>query len=117
MIYKCLVKCNDENDVLVNINGVDLLCFSNVGIYADIGNEILLNIDVYDDFNIRKSNKTNKEIEYISGYEYKISGFLNIEKGGVESLIFFQLDDLYDYAFLDGTMVDLYILRLNVSNI
>ncbi|MGX3014414.1 hypothetical protein ACWIVY_11080, partial [Ursidibacter sp. B-7004-1] len=88
MIYKCLIKENNDSDVIVCINNIDLLCFSNSGLFGDVGDKIFLDIELYDEFEITISNNKNVDIERISGYQYKITGILNIEKGGVESLIF-----------------------------
>lgn len=117
MIYSCLIKANNESDVLVSTNNVDLLCFSNIGIYGDVGDVIPLDIDVYDEFEISKSNCNEKSVKHISGYQYKITGILNVDKGGVDSLIFFPIDDLCDYSYLDNEMVELNVIRLNISNI
>lgn len=117
MIYKCLIKENNYSDIIVSINNVDLLCFANAGLSGDVGDEMLLDIDLYDEFEIVISDQKNVGIERISGYQYQITGILDIEKGGIESLIFFPIDDLYDYGFLDKKMVDLFVIRLNISNI
>ena len=43
------------------------------------------------------------------------AGILNIDKRGIDSLLFFELDELYDYGYLDNQMVDVQILRLDIS--
>lgn len=53
----------------------------------------------------------------MEGYQYKITGMLSVERGGIDSIIFFPIDDLYDYSYLDNKMVDLYVIRLNISNV
>ncbi|HDR1031321.1 TPA: hypothetical protein QB224_001965, partial [Pasteurella multocida] len=72
--------------------------------------------ELYDEFDISISNE-KVGIKRISGYQYKITGVLNIEKGGIDSLIFFPIDDLYDYGYLDNKMVDVFVARLNISNV
>ena len=117
MIYECLVKENLEEDVLIEINNVTLLCFSNVGFYGDKGSKVDANIELFDDITISKSVLNEPKITHKEGYQYQITGVLNIAKGGVDSLIFFDIDDLYDYSYLDGKLVDIDVIRLNISNI
>ncbi|AAK02583.1 hypothetical protein C2838_03075 [Pasteurella multocida] len=117
MIYKCIIKENNESDIVVRINNVDLLCFANAGLFGDIEDEMFLDIELYDEFDISISNEKKVGIKRISGYQYKITGVLNIEKGGIDSLIFFPIDDLYDYGYLDNKMVDVFVARLNISNV
>lgn len=117
MIYNCVIKENNESDVLVTINNVDLLCFSNSGIEGEVGNVVPLNIEIYDDFDIVASNSNEVGITNIKYYQYRITGILNIDAGGVYSSIFFPIDNLYNYSHMDNKMVDLNIIRLNINNV
>lgn len=117
MIYKCLIKENNESDILVSVSNIDLLCFANAGLFGSVGDEIFLDIELYDEFDIELSNSKKADIKKMEGYQYKITGMLSVERGGIDSIIFFPIDDLYDYSYLDNKMVDLYVIRLNISNV
>lgn len=114
MKYFCKLIKNDEYDVVVLVNGVELSCFSNIGLEHNIEDEFWAEIIAYDDFDILQSELISKEIRKIRGYEYLITGILDIDKGGVDSLFFLELDGLYDYAYLDKKMVDVRVLRLDI---
>ena len=92
MKYFCKLIKNDEYDVVVLVNGVELSCFSNIGLEHNIEDEFWAEIIAYDDFDILQSELISKEIRKIRGYEYLITGILDIEKGGVDSLFILELD-------------------------
>lgn len=117
MIYQAIVKKNDEHDVLVEINDIEIICFSNQGVIALEEDLIAVDITPFEDIEITNSNGKNKMVTHISGYEYLVTGILDIERGGVDSLIFIEIDDLYDYSFLDKKMVDVNVLRFNLSQV
>ncbi|OOF37661.1 hypothetical protein [Rodentibacter heidelbergensis] len=114
MKYLCKLIRNDEYDVVVLLNNIELNCFSNIGLEHDIGDEFLAEIVAYDDFDIYISDSVNKNVRKLKGYEYLITGVLDIDNGGVDSLFFLALDELYDYAYLDKKMVDVRIVRLDI---
>ncbi|OOF49819.1 hypothetical protein BKK52_02615 [Rodentibacter trehalosifermentans] len=114
MKYFCTLISNDESDVVVLVNNIKLNCFSNIGLAHKIGDKFFAEIVVYDDFDVFLSNSTNKEIRQLKGYEYLITGVLDIDRGGVDSLFFLELDELYDYGYLDKKMVDVRVVRLDI---
>lgn len=114
MKYQVIVKKNDENTVVVEINNIEIICFANQGLIAS--EEDLVNVDItpFDEIEIVSSDKNNKEICHVSGYQYNITGILDLDKGGVDSVIFIELEDLFEYSFLDKKMVDVNVLRFNL---
>lgn len=115
MKYACKLLENNDDDIVVNIQGVILNCFTNTGINFNVGDDFLAEINVYDDFKIFPSKSDKPSIKKGIGYRYTITGTLNIEKQGIDSIIFFSLDDLYNYGYLDNQMVDVSVLRLDIS--
>lgn len=114
MNYQVIVKKNDESNVVVEINNIDIICFANQGLIASEGDLINVDITPFDEIEIIPSDKSDKEIHHISGYQYNITGILDIDKGGVDSVIFIEIEDLFEYSFLDKKMVDINVLRFNL---
>ncbi|QLB42030.1 MULTISPECIES: hypothetical protein [Mannheimia] len=114
MNYEVIIKENNDYDVIIEVNNVEIICFSSKGLKAKEGDIIFVEITPFCDFEIYLSSSVNRTIEHISGYQYKITGILDIDKGGVDSLFFIELEELYDYGFLDKKMVEVHILRFNI---
>ena len=115
MKYPCQLLTHNDDNVIVDIQGILLNCFTHTGIDHEEGDDFDAEISVYDDFSISKSLSHQKSIIQREGYSYIITGILDIDKRGIDSLFFFELDELYDYGYLDQQMVDIQILRLDIS--
>lgn len=115
MKYSCQLLTHNDDNVIIDVQGVPLNCFTHTGINHEEGDYFDAEISVYDDFSISKSLSHQKSITQGKGYSYIITGILNIDKRGIDSLLFFELDELYDYGYLDNQMVDVQILRLDIS--
>lgn len=118
MKYNCVITDIEEDEITILINNIEITGFSNKGILLDIGSEIEVEISFYDDLLIYKSDKEKFSINR-KGYSlsYSVVGILNIEERRVESLINFDLEynELYNYGFLDGEMVEIDVMRINLE--
>lgn len=115
MKYICTLLNNNDDDIIVDIQGTILNCFANTGINFSVGDDFPAEINIFDDFQISPSASDKLSIKQETGYRYTITGILDIEQKGVNSIIFFELDDLYDYGYLDNKMVDISVQRLDIS--
>lgn len=116
MIYKCqIVKINDDQ-ITILIDDTEIIGFSNQGVISDVGIETEVELEFYDEL---KFNKSDSEKPYIerkgNSLSYLIVGKLNVDEMKIQSIIDFYLEpeDLYDYGFLDGAMVQVDVLRIN----
>lgn len=115
MKYICTLLNNNDDDIIVDIQGTILNCFANTGINFSVGDDFLAEINIFDDFQISPSASDKPSIKQETGYRYTITGILDVEQKGFNSIIFFELDDLYDYGYLDNKMVDISVQRLDIS--
>lgn len=61
MIYNCFLKENNDSDVYILINDVELYCFSNQGITGVLGEQVMLELDLFDDIDIKQSESSIKK--------------------------------------------------------
>lgn len=118
MKYKCIIIDVKDDEVTILVNNTEITGLSNRGILLDIGTETEVEISFFDDLKISKS-KQKKPCIYQKGdsLSYLIIGILNVEEVRIESLINFdlELDDLFNFGFLDGKMVEVEVVRINLE--
>lgn len=118
MKCKCTIIDAIDDEVTILINNTDITGFSNKGFLLDIGFETEVEMSFYGNLKISKSNQEKPHIwKKGDSLSYSIIGILNVEKARIESLIDFDLElgDLYDYGFLDGQMVEIEVVRIDLE--
>lgn len=111
-------KVVDEDTVEIEIERVRLLCFASKGINHQVGDKVVIELNLFDDIEIIRS-----EIEHPlirkgeSFFAYYINGILDIDTNSILSVIDFSLEseDLYDYAYLDRQYVEMYVPRFDID--
>lgn len=118
MKYKCIIIDVQEDVVTILVNNTEITGLSNRGTLLDIGVETEVEISFFDDIKIFESNQ-KKACMHKKGdsLSYSIIGILNVEKVRIESLVNFNLElgDLFNYSFLDGKMVEVEVVRINLE--
>ena len=117
MIYDCRIINADEDEVTVQIGDVTITGFANCGVDAEIGEEIKVDILLYDDIEIELSEDNKMCIERLGKtLKYSILGILDIENAVLKSLVDIEIDqeELYNYGHLDGKYVRMDVLRLDL---
>lgn len=116
MMYKCKIIGIQDDEVTILINDTEITGFVNRGILFDVGTKTEVVLEFYDKLVIKKSNSDKAYIERMgNSFSYLIVGILNVDEMKIHSIIDFHLDpeDLFDYGFLDGEMVQLEVLRID----
>lgn len=120
MKYNCtIIDTNDDfNEVTIEIKNIFITGFSNSGISARVGNEVEVNIQLYDDLEISESNiNKNTIIRKDNTFSYSIYGILDVDNCLLKSVINFEIDKecLFDYGYLDGKMVKVDVIRIDID--
>lgn len=119
MKYQCkIADMKEEDEVTIVIHGVIITGFSNQGVSLDIGVETEVDIELYGELVFSKSSAEEPCVERMgNSLSYFIRGVLHVDERKIGSVIDFGLEpeDLYDYGFLDGEMVEVEVLRLNLA--
>ena len=117
MKYKCkIVEIKENDEITILIDNLKITGFSNRGISFDVGIEVTVDIELYDELIFAESSAKESYIKRSgNSLSYFIVGFLNVEEMKIDSIIDFSLEpeDLYDYGYLDGKMIEVDILRFN----
>jgi hypothetical protein len=121
MVYNAFLKSvnpNIEEEVVIVINGIELVGFLSYCPYAvevEKTYPISIEITVLDEFEIRKADLSVREMQRLNqGFAYIIKGIL--KTGGViDSVIEIQDEILVDYAYLYDEFVEFKVDRLSVN--
>ena len=118
MIYDCIIKSVDEEEITIDIDGNELVCFCNVGTDHLAGDRIKCALSLYDDYSICENiEKECKIVRKGNSYSYEIYGALDADKRIMRSVIDFELEeeDIYDIAYLDKEMFGLLVQRIDIE--
>ena len=119
MKINCKIKkIIDDDSIEIEVNGLNLLCFSNPGAKIQEGAIVEAELTFFDDIEIKEIEKENFGVKRGSDFfSHYIYGMLNVEKKCIVSVVDFALeeDDLYDYGYLDMKYVELFVPRMDVS--
>lgn len=120
MIYSCEIKTIDEEEVTIEIGGVEIVCFCNAGIDDnEVDRNVKCELLLYDEQEITEA-KTEEIVGFYrinKSYAYKIVGVLDFDRRILESIIKISLDelDIEDYGYLDGRKVSVIVSRIDVD--
>lgn len=117
MNYYCIIKEIDNEEVTIDINNIEIVCFCNVGCDYNIGDKVVCELTFYDDIVMEETNEPEKVERIPSSYSYIISGVLDVEKKMIKSIIDFTLEesDIWDVSYLDNKMVKAVISRIDIE--
>lgn len=118
MRYRCQIKkIVEELEVVIKIDDVEIIGFDSWGTLFKDGDVCYVDIEIFDEFEIKECICESPNIEHVKGFQYKIKGRFDYDEKKVESLIDFELDEnsLYGYEYLDGKMVELNTIRFNMT--
>ncbi len=117
MKYECTIINIDEDEVTINIDDVYITGFTNSGVLRKEGDKAFVELVLYDDIEICISDISEAQIERKGNtFSYSLYGILDIDRCMLLSLINFEIDkdELFDYGFLDGKMVRIDVMRLDI---
>ena len=119
MKYNCkILDIKDEDVITILIDDIEITGFLNDSGLIDVGMIANVEIELFDDITILESSAPKAYLKREgNSLSYVIVGILNIDKMIIESSINFSLnqEDLYDYGYLDGKMVEIKVLRIDFS--
>ena len=116
MTYNCKIMDIDEEEITLKIGEVCITGFVNCGTNKEIGEEVEVDILLYDDLKITQWNENKFGIERKrKTFKYAIFGILDIGNAVLKSVIDFKIDDeeLRGYEYLDGKQVKVDVLRID----
>ena len=116
MKYKCTILDINDEDITIKIGNAHITGFSNSGVSKEIGEETMVDILLYDDLEISGSNKCENCIERKgNSFAYSLYGILDIDHSVLKSEIDFEIDveELFDYGYLDGKKVKIDTIRID----
>ena len=116
MIYNCKIIDIDEEEITLKIGDVCITGFVNRSVNKKIGEEVEVDISLYDDLKITQCNENKFDIERKGKtFKYTLFGILDIDNAVLKSIIDFKIDEaeLYDYGYLDGVQVKVDVLRID----
>lgn len=116
MKYNCTIINIDDDEVTIGVGEVQIVGFVNSGLSKEIGEEAEVDILLFDDLKICKSDIDENAIDRNGDtFSYSLYGILDICKCTLKSCIDFEIDkeELYDYGYLDGEMVRIDVARID----
>lgn len=118
MKYNCIIKNIDDDEITIKIGNTSITGFCNTGVLKQKGDTAEVEISLYDDLEISLCNDHDKEIvRRGNSFSYSLYGILNIDKSILESDINFEIDleELFDYGYLDGQKVKIDTMRIDLD--
>lgn len=124
MVYNVQVKgvnSNIEEEILINIKDIELLCFvSHWGTNIKVGNfyKVDIGVTILDDLDmIKQSEKLYKFEQINDSFAYFIYGKFDFDSHTIDAgiLIEFDLANLYDYSYLDEKFVRVRVDRISAN--
>lgn len=116
MKYNCtIVNINDE-EITIKIGDLAITGFVNSGVLKEVGEETVVDIQLYDDLKICESDKSeNCIVRKDNSFAYSLYGILDIDNSILKSDIDFEIDteELFDYGYLDGKKVKIDTIRID----
>lgn len=115
-----LQRCGEiiEEEVQMRINDIELVGFANVVPYQIIVGgeyETIIEITVFDEFNITELQSNTKEFERIGdSFKYLIRGKL-LERGVLDAGIIIKDELLEEYDYLVGKYIEIRVDRINIE--
>lgn len=116
MTYSCkILKIIEDLEVIISISDCILRGHDVYGTLLNAGDLCTVELDFFDDIEIKECIEEKPSIIYKTGFEYRFTGRLDFNNRIIKSLIDIQLEqeDLFDYAYLDGKMVTADIKRID----
>lgn len=117
MRYYCKIKNIDNEEITIDIQGYEIICFCNTGCDYIIGDKVGCELTFYDDIEIKETNESEKIERINSSYSYRIIGVLEVDKQMIKSLIDFSVEesDIWNVSHLDKKMVEVAVLRIDIE--
>ena len=115
--YYCTIKKIDNEEITIDIKGIEIICFCNSGCNHNIGDEIVRELTFYDDLQIEETNKIESVNRIGFTYSYKIIGILDVDNKVINSCIDFHIDesDIWNVAYLDKKKVAVIVTRIDIE--
>lgn len=101
MQYNCIIVNINDEEITIKICDSYIIGFSNSGVSKEIGDEAMVDIQLYDDLEISESNKSENYIgRKGNSFAYSLYGILDIDNSILKSEIDFEIDseELFDYS-------------------
>lgn len=117
MSYYCEIKNIDNEEITIEIEDYEIICFCNIGCDYKVGDKVFCELAFYDDIEIKESNESKKIERINSSYTYRIIGILDVNEKMIKSIIDFRVEDadIWDVAYLDNKNVEVVIRRINIE--
>ncbi len=108
---------DDCDEITIKIGNTYIVGFVNSGITKKIGDEVEIEITLFDDLDIYKSDWNKISIERLGdSFSYSLYGILDVDNSILKSTIDFVInkEELYDYGYLDGEFVRVDVVRIDI---
>ena len=117
MIYECEIKGVDEEEVIIEIDGIEIVCFCNSGCNYSIGYHTTCELDLFGDLLIEESQEHVFLERKANTYSYNVVGVLDVENKLLRSCIDFSINEsaIWDFSYLDNKMVRVMVSRINID--
>lgn len=116
MKYNCEILNIIDEEIIIKIGDSQITGFSNNGTIQNIGDEILVDIQLFDDLKISETDYTEPAItKKDNSFAYSLYGVLDVDSSILKSKIDFKIDkeELFDYGYLDGKNVKVDVVRID----
>lgn len=116
MKNSCTIVDIADEEITVKIGDIFITGFSNSGVLKTIGDEATVDVSLYDDLEICKSDKIEPLIiRQGNSFAYSLYGILDIENLLLKSGVDFEIDarELFGYGYLDGERVKIDVIRID----
>lgn len=117
MRYYCKIRKIEDEEITIDIEGHEIVCFCNIGCDYNVGDKVSCELTFYDDVEIKETNESKKIERMLPSYSYRIIGCLDVEKQLIKSIIEFSVDEseLWDISYLDNKMVEVIVTRIDIE--
>lgn len=118
MEYNCTIIDVIGDEVTIKVEQIYIVGFANSGVSKNIGDEVKVDILLYDDLKICKSDKNETAIiRNGNSFSYSLYGILDVDNCILKSDIDFSIDkeELYNYGYLDGDWVRIDAIRIDID--
>lgn len=116
MKYNCEILNIIDEEIIIKIGDAQITGFSNNGLTRNVGDKILVDIQLFDDLKISETDYNKKAvIKQDNSFAYSLYGILDVDRSILKSKIDFEIDreELFDYGYLDGKTVKIDVIRID----
>ena len=117
MKYECTIKNHNEEEVTVEVGGIEIVCFCNSGCIFSVGDQTTCELTLFDDLLIEATDEQAIIERKPGSYSYNIVGLLDVDNKLLNSIIDFSIDESYiwEAQYWDKKMVKVSVSRIDIG--